>query len=84
VTLPPDHILALAAAVPVAPFRWRDGDRTVVFGRGILAAAAEELLAPGYVLLISPSRARNAAGLIERARGALRAATDRITADIRL
>jgi alcohol dehydrogenase class IV len=65
--LPPDPIVALQAGVPVAPFRWRDGDRVVVFGRGTLAAAAEELLEPGYVLLISRSAKSSATGLIERA-----------------
>lgn len=65
--LPPNHVVSLEAAVPVAPFRWRDGERLLVFGRGTLAAAAEELLEPGYALLISPSAASSATELIERA-----------------
>jgi alcohol dehydrogenase class IV len=36
--------------VPVTPFRWRDGDRMIIFGRGRLGEA-EELLEPGFALL---------------------------------
>jgi alcohol dehydrogenase class IV len=52
-----------------APFRWRDGERIVVFGRGSLAEAAE-LLEPGYVLLTTRRGAAAAPGVVERA-GAL-------------
>ena len=42
-----------------APFRWHDGERVVVFGRGSLARAPE-LIEPGYILL-STDRASGAA-----------------------
>jgi len=60
-------VVALEGAVPVATFRWRDGERLVVFGRGTLAEAAEELLESGYVLLVSPSGGSHSTGLIESA-----------------
>lgn len=37
----------------VQPFTWRDGDRTVRFGRGVVADAPE-FLGPGYTLLTTP------------------------------
>ena len=37
----------------VAPFRWQDGERLIVFGRGALAQA-EDLLTEGYALLTTP------------------------------
>lgn len=43
----------------VAPFTWRDGERTIRFGRGV-AADAPSLLGSGYALLTTP-RARAAA-----------------------
>ena len=49
-----------------APFRWRDGERLIVFGRGRLADAAE-LLEPGYVLLTTGRAADAAAAVVERA-----------------
>lgn len=57
----PDALLSLA------PFRWRDGERLIVFGRGTLSAAAEELLEPGYALLMSSSGASAAPAVLERA-----------------
>jgi alcohol dehydrogenase class IV len=52
--------------IPLAPFRWDDGDRVIRFGRGALADVPE-LVDEGYVLLTTP-RARGRAGdLAERA-----------------
>lgn len=45
--------------IPVVPFRWRDGERLIVFGRGRLADAGE-LIAGPYALLSTP-RAQAAA-----------------------
>jgi alcohol dehydrogenase class IV len=42
-----------ADPIPVTPFRWRDGERTIIFGRGSLAEAGE-LLERGYALLTTP------------------------------
>lgn len=41
-------------------FRWVDGERTIVFGRGALADAVETLGGPGYTLLTT-TRAQEAA-----------------------
>jgi len=49
-----------------APFRWQDGERLVVFGRGTLADA-RELLGPGYILLTTPRAAGAAPDLLEHA-----------------
>ena len=35
-------------------FRWHDGERVIVFGRGSLASAASELLGSGFTLLTTP------------------------------
>jgi alcohol dehydrogenase class IV len=35
-------------------FTWRDGERTIVFGRGAAAGAVEALGGPGYLLLTTP------------------------------
>jgi alcohol dehydrogenase class IV len=42
------------------PFRWVDGERTIVFGRGALADAVDALGGPGYTLLTT-ARAKDAA-----------------------
>src|SRR3954452_18551144 len=42
------------------PFRWVDGERTIVFGRGVLDDAVEALGGPGYTLLTT-ARAKDAA-----------------------
>ena len=52
------------------PFRWRDGERTVVFGPEALAAAPE-LLPDGYVLLTTP-RAEAVAPDVAASAGAVR------------
>jgi alcohol dehydrogenase class IV len=48
------------------PFRWQDGERLIVFGRGELEQA-DRLLEPGYVLLTTPRAAVGAPQLVERA-----------------
>ena len=35
-------------------FTWRDGERTIVFGRGVAADAVQALGGPGYLLLTTP------------------------------
>ena len=40
-------------------FTWKDGDRTIAFGRG-RAADAPELAGPGYVLVTTPRAAAQA------------------------
>src|SRR5689334_24002835 len=42
------------------PFRWVDGERTIVFGRGSLDSAVDELGGPGYTLLTT-ARTKDAA-----------------------
>ena len=55
-----------ALELPVAPFRWRDGERLIVFGRGRVAEAGELIGSP-YVLL-STARAVGLGGTLrERA-----------------
>jgi alcohol dehydrogenase class IV len=48
------------------PFRWQDGERLIVFGRGRLEQA-DQLLAPGYALLTTPRAAPAAPRLAEQA-----------------
>ncbi|MGN6168459.1 MAG: iron-containing alcohol dehydrogenase [Solirubrobacteraceae bacterium] len=60
-------------ADPARPFHWQDGERTILFGRGMLARAAE-LLEPGYTLLSTPrglACARELTGGEELAGGAV-------------
>jgi alcohol dehydrogenase class IV len=59
------------------PFRWQDGERLVVFGRGCLAAAAQ-LLTPGYLLLTTPRAAEMAPEVVERADRVLHVAPGRV------
>ncbi len=69
-TFPPTpQVKATGGAVrgtAVAPFRWHDGERLVVFGRGALGQAAE-LIAPDYVLLTTARARSAAAALVEGA-----------------
>ena len=51
---------------PVQPFRWRDGERLVVFGEGTGAEAAE-LAGPGFTLLSTPRARAQLPALEERA-----------------
>jgi alcohol dehydrogenase class IV len=70
VSISPDRgagqALPLSAGIEIAPFRWRDGERLMIFGRGALAEV-DELLRPGYVLLTTPRGRDAAAALIDRA-----------------
>jgi alcohol dehydrogenase class IV len=58
--------LSAVPAIPVTPFRWRDGERLIVFGRGRLKEAGE-LAGSQYVLLATPRALRAAPWLGERA-----------------
>jgi alcohol dehydrogenase class IV len=49
-----------------APFRWRDGERMIMFGRGTVSDA-QELLDPGYVLVTTARASAMAPELAERA-----------------
>lgn len=51
-------------------FTWRDGERTIRFGRGVAAEAVDALGGPGYALLTT-ERARTAAPAVVEAAGAL-------------
>lgn len=53
-------------SVPVAPFRWRDGERLLVFGRGAVADGGE-LIERGYAMLTT---SRALAGAEELAQAA--------------
>jgi alcohol dehydrogenase class IV len=68
------------------PFRWHDGERIVVFGRGTLAQAPA-LLETGYVVLTTP-RARAAAPEVVAGAGAVFAVAsgrvDELAAGLRL
>ncbi|MEA2196601.1 MAG: maleylacetate reductase, partial [Solirubrobacteraceae bacterium] len=59
----------MSAVDPARPFRWQDGDRLVLFGRGILAQAGAEL-GSGYALLTT-SRAAAAAPALTEAAGSV-------------
>src|SRR5579863_8676598 len=48
-------------------FRWPDGERLIVFGRGELANAADTLGPPGYALLTTTRAAESAPAIAERA-----------------
>ncbi len=56
-------------------FRWRDGERTIAFGRGIVADAADLLGADGYTLLSTSRAAASAPGIVHRA-GSLHTVAD--------
>ncbi len=58
--------MPVAQLVQVAPFRWRDGERLIVFGRGRLAEAGELLTEPFVLLTTSRARA-HAPGLVDLA-----------------
>lgn len=49
-----------------APFRWQDGERTIVFGADALARAGEDL-GEGYALLTTERAARSAPEVLQRA-----------------
>ncbi len=52
--------------LPIVPFRWQDGERVVLFGRGRLAEA-EVLLEPGYAVLTTPRAASSASAIVDGA-----------------
>ncbi len=58
-------------------FRWQDGDRVIVFGRGALGEA-EALLGSSYVLLTTPRAADRAPDLVSRAAAVHRVAPGRV------
>lgn len=55
-----------AEPIPLTPFRWRDGERMIIFGRGRLAEA-EDLLDRGYALLTTARAVTAAEELAQRA-----------------
>jgi alcohol dehydrogenase class IV len=56
-----------AGAGAPSPFRWQDGERLIVFGRGTLADALGTVGGPGYTLLSTPRCAGFAPELVEAA-----------------
>ena len=66
-----------APEIPVTPFRWRDGERLIVFGRGRLAEAGE-LAGPGYALLTTPRASSAAGALTEEASAVLDVGAGRV------
>ena len=62
------RVLLVRGPGAVRSFRWVDGERTIVFGRGALADAVETLGGPGYTLLTT-ARAKDAAPGVVAARG---------------
>ena len=50
-------------------FTWRDGERTIRFGRGAIAGAVETLGGEGYALLTTERAAAMAPGVVEGAAG---------------
>jgi alcohol dehydrogenase class IV len=50
-----------------APFTWRDGERTIAFGRGVLEGAVPLLGGPGYTLLTTRRAAASAPAVVEAA-----------------
>ena len=62
----------MSQLVAVAPFRWRDAERLIVFGRGAMAQRSE-LLETGYALLTTPRAAASAPELVAAAAVAISA-----------
>jgi len=58
--------MATPALLSTQPFRWQDGNRKIVFGRGTLAAGPE-LVGPDYALLTTPRGLETAPSLREGA-----------------
>ena len=57
---------SLTSLSPADTFRWQDGERLIVFGRGAVAQS-DDLLADGYELLTTPRALMHAGQLRERA-----------------
>jgi alcohol dehydrogenase class IV len=53
----------------VSGFTWRDGERTIRFGRGVIAEAVDALGGEGYALLTTERAAAMAPGVVEAAAG---------------
>ena len=53
------------------PFTWRDGERTIRFGRGAIDTAVDELLGGGYLLLSTPRTREMAPNVVDAAGGVL-------------
>jgi alcohol dehydrogenase class IV len=53
--------------VTAAGFTWRDGERTIRFGRGVATEAVDVLGGPGYTLLTTERTARMAPHVVEAA-----------------
>jgi alcohol dehydrogenase class IV len=68
---------AVEPAVSVAPFRWRDGERLVVFGRGAVSQVGE-LLEPGYALLTTARAGAQTPDLLEHAAAVHEVASGRV------
>ena len=79
--------MGTGVSIPVVPFRWQDGERLIVFGRGTLAEASDLIERPYTVLttrrasaaapeLLEPASAIHevGAGRVDELAGALRAA----------
>jgi alcohol dehydrogenase class IV len=49
------------------PFTWQDGERTIRFGRGVVAEAVDWLGGPGYALLTTPRAAETAPAVVQAA-----------------
>jgi alcohol dehydrogenase class IV len=58
--------VSTGVSIPVVPFRWRDGERLIVFGRGSVADASELIERP-YTLLTTGRGSPAAPELPERA-----------------
>lgn len=56
----------MPSSEPVRPFRWQDGSRLVLFGRGVIADALE-VLGSGYALVTTPRAAAMAPAVVAAA-----------------
>jgi alcohol dehydrogenase class IV len=59
------------------PFTWRDGERTIRFGRGTVATA-DELIGSGYLLLTTPRAAAQAPEIAAKAGAVLEVPAGRV------
>jgi alcohol dehydrogenase class IV len=64
-------------AQELQPFRWQDGERLIVFGRGRLAEAGQ-LVGQGYALLTTPRALEAAPGVAEAAESVAHVAAGRV------
>jgi alcohol dehydrogenase class IV len=61
-----------------SPFRWQDGERLIVFGRGRLSEARELLGGDGYTLLSTPRASDSAPALVDGAGAVHEVASGRV------